>query len=310
MGEDLLGLPELRFYDSGIPNGEYEVFANLYTSSAGRDMRYFYGYTPGDPREFSVDTVGGAGGTDQHEEYSLGMVSITDGTFDLYVQDAELLGGTYPFFGWAWVRLVSSSVTMSSDSPSMLFDGGPGHNFRRAGWTIRCPWWAAPSTLRLGTMPEGTDISVIAADIFGRTGSNLYTIAGSETVSATMTCIPGSGTLPFTTNMSAVLTNLYTGQTRRLAAHIGHPAGRWYVLPQLAGRLDQCGWRRQLHHHMEPGTSGHQYPGGGQNQFTLIAEDVTVAPYNQPPYPPAGSTDTASCMVMGVCTVGIAHLKT
>jgi hypothetical protein len=28
----------------------------------------------------------------------------------------------------------------------------------------------------------------------------------------------------------------------------------------------------------------------GANTFTLMAEDVTPAPYNQPPYPPAGST--------------------
>jgi uncharacterized repeat protein (TIGR01451 family) len=104
--EEDYGLPVLRCYDSGIPNGEYEVVANLYTSGSGRDMRYYYGFTPGDPKAYSVDTVGGAGGADQHEEYSLGTVEITDGTFDIYAQDADLLGGEYPFFGWAWVRLV------------------------------------------------------------------------------------------------------------------------------------------------------------------------------------------------------------
>ena len=62
--EENNGLPVMRFYTSGIPNGQYEVIANLYTNTAGRDMRYYYGYTPGDPKEYSVDTVGGAGGSD------------------------------------------------------------------------------------------------------------------------------------------------------------------------------------------------------------------------------------------------------
>ncbi len=38
----------------------------------------------------------------------------------------------------------------------------------------------------------------------------------------------------------------------------------------------------------------------GNNVFTLAAEDVTPAPYNQPPYPPAGDTDTAFCTVTGI----------
>ena len=100
------GLPVLRFYASGIPNGDYEILANLYTSSSGRDMRYYYGFNPGEPKAHYVDTVGGAGGSDQHEEYSLGTISITDGTINIYVQDADLLAGTYAFFGWAWIRLV------------------------------------------------------------------------------------------------------------------------------------------------------------------------------------------------------------
>ena len=38
----------------------------------------------------------------------------------------------------------------------------------------------------------------------------------------------------------------------------------------------------------------------GDNVFTLVAEDVTPAPYNQPPFPPAGDTDGASCTVTGL----------
>ena len=37
----------------------------------------------------------------------------------------------------------------------------------------------------------------------------------------------------------------------------------------------------------------------GENQFQLAAEDVTPAPYNQPPYPAAGDTASAACTVTG-----------
>lgn len=104
--EEDFGLPVMRFYASGIANGEYEVIANLFTAASGRDMRYYYGYTLDNPKALYVDTVGGAGGLSEHQEYSLGTVNIAYGTFNIYVQDADLLGGTYPYFGWAWIRLV------------------------------------------------------------------------------------------------------------------------------------------------------------------------------------------------------------
>jgi len=107
--EESYGLPVMRFYATGIPNGRYEVIANLYTQATGRNMRYYYGYTPENPKAYFVDTVGGAGGSDQHEEYSLGTVVITDGSFNIYVQDADLLSGSYPYFGWAWIRLVAAN---------------------------------------------------------------------------------------------------------------------------------------------------------------------------------------------------------
>jgi hypothetical protein len=38
----------------------------------------------------------------------------------------------------------------------------------------------------------------------------------------------------------------------------------------------------------------------GANTFTLVAEDTTPAPYNQPPYAPSGDTDRSVCTVVGV----------
>jgi len=35
----------------------------------------------------------------------------------------------------------------------------------------------------------------------------------------------------------------------------------------------------------------------GTTGFDLVAEDVTPTPFNQPPYPAAGDTDSAGCTV-------------
>lgn len=38
----------------------------------------------------------------------------------------------------------------------------------------------------------------------------------------------------------------------------------------------------------------------GPNSFPLLAEDVTPPPYNQPPCPASGATDTSACTVEGI----------
>jgi len=178
--EENYGLPVMQFYSSGISNGEYEIFANLYTSSAGRDMRYYYGFTPGDPKAYSVDTVGGAGGSDQHEEYSLGTVIITDGTFSIYVQDADMLGSGYPFFGWAWIRLESGAgdqtmISMSSSSPTLIFDGNGNGIFGEADDHVKGLVDGAMNIMAMDHA-AGTDVLITAIDDFGFSGENTYTI--------------------------------------------------------------------------------------------------------------------------------------
>lgn len=103
------GLQPIHFFAEGIPNGSYEVWVNLYT---GRHTRHYYGFTEAEALAGTrwVDNVAGAGGTDQHEEYSLGIVEITDGTFDLWVGDGDIIDGTSYFYGWAWVRLAASGT--------------------------------------------------------------------------------------------------------------------------------------------------------------------------------------------------------
>ncbi len=103
-------LPAMRFFTSGLANGTYDVYANLYTQRTGRNMRYYWGYSASATKLYSIDTVGGSGGATEHTEYRLGSVTVSDGTFSLYAQDADLLSGSYSVFGWAWIRLVPTGV--------------------------------------------------------------------------------------------------------------------------------------------------------------------------------------------------------
>lgn len=106
--EELHGLPTLRFHHEDLPNGRYEVIANLYTAGS---KRYFFGYQPTTPKSHSVDVLGGTGGAFQFKEHSLGTVDVSDGTFSIYVRDADPLDGNTTSFGWAWIRLVPSAGT-------------------------------------------------------------------------------------------------------------------------------------------------------------------------------------------------------
>jgi len=133
---------------------------------------------------------------------------------------------------------------------------------------------------------------------YGSTACADTTGVVTDTVSAVFACFPDNGSLPFTTTMYATLENLYTGFTRTIA-------GRINVL--LAGGSSINGWRSGYTNVAAGGTFNTSWntnlPASGQlvgsSVFTLVVEDVTAAPYNQPPYPASGDTDSNSCTIVG-----------
>lgn len=120
-----------------------------------------------------------------------------------------------------------------------------------------------------------------------------------ETVSVALDCSPSSGTVPFQSLITLTLDNLYQGQRRRIAGRID---------VTLAGGAWFPGWRAGYTNvaagESFASTFGLTIPALGSvigdNHFLLLAEDVTPAPYNQPPYPPAGDTASDSCTVTGI----------
>lgn len=125
-----------------------------------------------------------------------------------------------------------------------------------------------------------------------------FSTAAVETVSVDLDCVPSQGTLPFSSQFTVTLTNLAPGESRRVAARLG-------VL--TAGGQSYPGWRTGWSN-LDDGESftafwTQQFPAlpglAGTSTFGIVAEDVTPPPFNQPPYLPAGATDSDACTVTG-----------
>jgi len=125
-----------------------------------------------------------------------------------------------------------------------------------------------------------------------------YHYIGFPTVSADLTCEPQSGILPYTTDVCVSMEN--TSDNIRVIA------GRMTLT--LASGLTISNWRTgysTLNPLGNYSTCWYQTVPAlnrlvGINTLHLNVEDVTFAPYNQPPFLPSGDTDTASCTVMGI----------
>jgi len=121
------------------------------------------------------------------------------------------------------------------------------------------------------------------------------TVTPTDTVEVNIACTPMMVQLPATVQMAVSLTNL-TSETRQAAARIdvvvgnGTPYTYWrsgYTNLSPA-EVYTNGWNQYL-----PGAQRLV----GLNTFTLLGEDVTPAPYNQPPYIPSGDTHSDDCTV-------------
>ncbi len=147
-------------------------------------------------------------------------------------------------------------------------------------------------------VPDDDDISMGTSDDINGNGIP-DECEPAATISADLACLPPSGTLPFTTNMWAALSNLTTGSVRRIGGHID---------VTLANSTFYANWRAGFTNVVSGGSYviswNQNIPSSGSlvgdNVFTLVAEDVTPAPYNQPPYPASGDIDTVSCTVTGI----------
>lgn len=115
-------------------------------------------------------------------------------------------------------------------------------------------------------------------------------------VSASLDCLPSSGTMPFSTAMSVSMTNNHPSSVRRLSGRID---------VTLAGGGCYTNWRAGYTNlgagAVFTASWGQTIPALGSligdNIFELLVADVTPPPWNQPPYPPSGDTGLDHCTV-------------
>jgi len=146
--------------------------------------------------------------------------------------------------------------------------------------------------------------------VFSHDGETLYVatynngifsaaVGGPGTVGSTYACTPSSGTLPFEFQHQVVLQNRYKDQVRRMAARIDVTLGNGMTISNWRGGYTNIAPLGQ--YTAQWSTNLPAIPRlVGDNVFLLLTEDVTPAPYNQPPYPMSGDTATASCTVTGI----------
>ncbi len=120
-----------------------------------------------------------------------------------------------------------------------------------------------------------------------------------QTVISRLDSTSTTGILPFSTQFSVTLENTYTGQTRQVAARLDVDLASGASFPNW-----RSGWANIDAGSSYTTTWGQSIPAlptlVGMNVFTLHAWDVTPAPYNQPPYPAAGDSDSDMVVVTGV----------
>ena len=146
--------------------------------------------------------------------------------------------------------------------------------------------------VRMGTLTSRTDQETDTGQVDMGCHFNLLP------VSSNLTCTPDTGTLPFTTQVCVSMSNVidfhrtFAGRMNLTLAS-GTYFSNWrvgYTNMSPYENYVTC-WYQQL-----PALGSLL----GDNLLELKVQDVTAAPYNQPPYPPAGDTDSSSCTVTGL----------
>ncbi len=132
---------------------------------------------------------------------------------------------------------------------------------------------------------------------FGFEGDS-YTSFGVDSIPplpwVDLSCTPASGTAPIGITCS-VTAGCYAPVDRTLAYNVDITLANGTVLPghwqgTMAIGPDQSQTHQQLYEYFEQSCIG-------VNTYNVTVEDVTPAPFNQPPFPPSGLTNSTSAIV-------------
>jgi len=152
------------------------------------------------------------------------------------------------------------------------------------------------SSAAIGDLDSDGSLDLAVSDVHINSISVLLNRGKPVTLFTDFSCAPPHGNVPFDTRMSVTLLNRIPNQPRRVAAQIQ---------VDLADGQSLANWRAGYQNIAGGGnttTTWHQtIPALGSliglNQFTLVVEDVTPAPWNQPPYLASGYSAANSCTI-------------
>jgi hypothetical protein len=160
-------------------------------------------------------------------------------------------------------------------------------------------WISEPRYAGMYTETRIIDGEIPALHVEGELGKATAGVGNFGLIYAYMNCTPASGTLPFSTNFMVVLGSNFEVERRKMAAYIDVTlaSGKYYSTYRK-------GFTNLHPKECYAETWNQNFPAlgtlVGDNIFTLYAQDVTPPPYNQPPYTPAGMTDSDVCTVTGI----------
>jgi hypothetical protein len=174
-GWEQVGLGLMHFFANNIPNGVYEVWATLGTK---HQTHQYYGFSQATAMAQSrwVDHMAVEGASEQFTDYSLGLIEIKDGSFNLWVGDSAISVDVTPnIHDWTSIRLALAAITLSSNSQTMLFDADGDGIFGELGDNFKFLVGGGFDIMARDTTP-GNDVTIVATDRQGRFGYNTYTI--------------------------------------------------------------------------------------------------------------------------------------
>ncbi len=135
--------------------------------------------------------------------------------------------------------------------------------------------------------------------VIGAIDAKVYLFQGEQVVfSAGLACTPSSGTLPFMTQINISVTN-QIDYGRIFAGQLDWELASGKIIDNFRSGVVQVppqGTVTRSFNCLVP-RNNHLV---GENVGTLTMEDITPPPYNQPPRPPSGTTDTDNCSLWGI----------
>jgi hypothetical protein len=136
---------------------------------------------------------------------------------------------------------------------------------------------ATPRELRVNYLDSAAPLVAMGVDLFPAVVAELRT---SQT----------SGVAPFTVNFGMTVAN-NSANYRRMAFQVDTRLASGYFIPRHRAGFTNIGPYDRFEISVNMNLPAYSAL-NGDNRFTLRAEDVTPAPYNQPPFPPSGAGDT------------------